>query len=393
MRESFQSYCERMELRALLEQWDTGCNLPLTPDNTSYGSKRKVWWRCEKGHNWQAAVHTRTGSGTGCPVCAGKVARAGENDLATLFPELARQWHPTRNGDLTPEQVVPGSHRMVWWVCEKGHQWRASIKSRVAGCVCPVCANREIHPSENDLATQYPQLAVQWHPTKNGNLTPEQIPPGTTRKVWWRCEKGHEWQASVASRVSGCGCPVCAGKVIVPGENDLQSLFPDIAKEWHPTRNGTTTPGTVSPYSNRKVWWNCEKGHDYQAVVGARTLSASGCPYCAGRKVLPGFNDLASLEPETARQWHPELNGALTPRMVTAGSHRKVWWECTQGHVWKAAIYSRTGPQKCGCPACSGKVCSDRQERYQRMAEKREKPGPISQLSAKTAYCERRMEK
>ena len=127
--------------------------------------------------------------------------------------------------------------------------------------------------------------------------------------------------------------------------------------------------------------------------MGARTLSASGCPYCAGRKVLPGFNDLASLEPETARQWHPELNGALTPRMVTAGSHRKVWWECNQGHVWKAAIYSRTGPQKCGCPACSGKVCSDRQERYQRMAEKREKPGPISQLSAKTAYCERRMEK
>lgn len=205
LRESFQSYCERMELRALLEQWDTGRNLPLTPDNTSYGSKRKVWWRCEKGHNWQAAVHTRTGSGTGCPVCAGKVARAGENDLATLFPELARQWHPTRNGDLTPEQVVPGSHRMVWWVCEKGHQWRASIKSRVAGCGCPVCANREIHPAENDLASQHPMLAVQWHPTKNGSLTPEQIPPGTTRKVWWRCEKGHEWQASVASRVSGCG--------------------------------------------------------------------------------------------------------------------------------------------------------------------------------------------
>lgn len=356
LRESFQSYCERMELRALLEQWDTGRNLPLTPDNTSYGSKRKVWWRCEKGHNWQAAVHTRTGSGTGCPVCAGKVARAGENDLATLFPELARQWHPTRNGDLTPEQVVPGSHRMVWWVCEKGHQWRASIKSRVAGCGCPVCANREIHPAENDLASQHPMLAVQWHPTKNGSLTPEQIPPGTTRKVWWRCEKGHEWQASVASRVSGCGCPVCAGKVIVPGENDLQSLFPDIAKEWHPTRNGTTTPGTVSPYSNRKVWWNCEKGHDYQAVVAARTQSGCGCPYCAGRKVLCGFNDLATVNPDIAAQWYTPLNGNLTPQMVTAGSRKKVWWQCSEGHVWKAAVYSRTGKRKSGCPVCAGKV-------------------------------------
>lgn len=286
LRESFQSYCERMELRALLEQWDTGRNLPLTPDNTSYGSKRKVWWRCEKGHNWQAAVHTRTGSGTGCPVCA----------------------------------------------------------------------NREIHPAENDLASQHPMLAVQWHPTKNGSLTPEQIPPGTTRKVWWRCEKGHEWQASVASRVSGCGCPVCAGKVIVPGENDLQSLFPDIAKEWHPTRNGTTTPGTVSPYSNRKVWWNCEKGHDYQAVVAARTQSGCGCPYCAGRKVLCGFNDLATVNPDIAAQWYTPLNGNLTPQMVTAGSRKKVWWQCSEGHVWKAAVYSRTGKRKSGCPVCAGKV-------------------------------------
>lgn len=133
LRESFQSYCEQMELKALLEQWDTGRNLPLTPDNISYGSKRKVWWCCSKGHSWQAAVHTRTGSGTGCPVCAGKVAQAGENDLTTLFPELTRQWHPTRNGDFTPEQVVPGSHRLVWWICEKGHEWRAQVKSRVIG--------------------------------------------------------------------------------------------------------------------------------------------------------------------------------------------------------------------------------------------------------------------
>lgn len=113
-----------------------------------------------------------TGSGTGCPSAPGKVAQTGENDLATLFPELACQWHPIKNGSLTPEQVLPGSHRMVWWICEKGHEWRAQVKSRVVGCGCPVCANREIHPAENDLATQYPRLAVQWHPTKNGAITP-----------------------------------------------------------------------------------------------------------------------------------------------------------------------------------------------------------------------------
>ena len=283
-----------MKLDRLLKQWDTASNLPLTPEQISYGSNRKVWWQCEKGHHWQAAVYTRTGSGTGCPVCTGRVPLAGETDLATLYPDLARQWHPTKNGSLTPEQVLPGSHRMVWWICEKGHEWRAQVKSRVVGCGCPVCANREIYPTENDLATQYPQLAIQWHPTKNGSLAPEQIPPGTTRKVWWRCEKGH----------------------------------------------------------------------DYQATIGARTMVGSNCPYCAGRKVLPGFNDLATLVPEVARQWHPVLNGTLTPQMVTAGSHRKAWWECEQGHVWQSAIYSRTGPKKCGCPICAGRVSAKRWKQY-----------------------------
>ena len=102
-----------MGLHELLEQWDAQGNLPLTPDEISYGSKRKVWWRCEKGHRWQAVVYTRAGSGTGCPVCTGKVPLAGETDLATLYPDLARQWHPVKNGALTPAQVLPGSHRMV----------------------------------------------------------------------------------------------------------------------------------------------------------------------------------------------------------------------------------------------------------------------------------------
>ena len=162
---------------------------------------------------------------------------------------------------------------------------------------------REISPEENSLAARFPELAAQWHPVRNGELTPDQIPPGTTRKVWWICEKGHEWRASAASRTgAGSGCPVCAGKVIVPGENDLRTIYPSIAREWHAAKNGSLTPETVSPYSNRKVWWICEEGHDYQAVVAARTQSGCGCPYCAGRKVLYGFNDLATVNPDIAAQ-------------------------------------------------------------------------------------------
>lgn len=351
-----------------MEQWDTVRNLPLMPDQISYGSKRKVWWHCKKGHRWQAAVFTRTGSGTGCPVCAGKVPLAGETDLATLYPDLARQWHPTKNGDLTPEQVLPGSHRIVWWICEKGHVWRATVHSRTDGCGCPVCANRAVAPGINDLASQFPKLAQEWHPTKNGTLKPWDVTFGTKRKVWWQCSKGHEWRVSVQSRtLDGTGCPVCAGRVILPGENDMASQFPEVAREWHPTKNGALLPSQVPPTSKRRVWWLCPLGHDYMAAVGMRTMRNSGCPYCAGKKVLAGFNDLATTEPEIAAQWHPTLNGSLTSQMVTAGSHKKVWWICAEGHVWKAAIYSRAGKQKRGCPVCAGVVSGKRRTRYEKM--------------------------
>lgn len=374
MRETLDQYCRRMGMENLLVQWDHLHNFPLTPRGISYGSAQKVWWHCENGHYWQATVNNRTFSHTNCPYCAGKAVCPGENDLASRYPRLAREWHPTKNLPLTPDQVLPGSRKKVWWKCTKGHEWQAEIRSRVEGCGCPVCANRKVSAGENDLASQYPDLAREWHPVKNGELTPHDVTAGAKRHVWWRCEKGHEWRASVVSRtLDGTGCPVCAGRVVVAGENDMASRYPDIAAEWHPTKNGTLLPTQVAAYSKRRAWWRCPLGHDYIAAVGLRTAKHSGCPYCAGKKVLAGFNDLATTEPKIAAQWHPTLNGDLTPQMVTAGSHKKVWWQCAEGHVWKAAIYSRTGNQKRGCPVCAGVVSGKRKIRYEKMmAEVRE---------------------
>lgn len=269
---------------------------------------------------------------------------------------LLRQWNSARNGPLTPDQVIYGSSKKVWWVCDSGHEWEAMVKSRVAGCGCPVCANRRLAPGINDLAAVHPELSKQWHPEKNGALTPSDVMAGSRRKVWWRCEAGHEWQATVCSRAEGRGCPVCEGKSVLLGENDLASRYPAIAEQWHPTRNGTLKPTEVTAYSNRRVWWQCAEGHAYRAPISHRTSREDGCPYCAGRRVLAGFNDLQTQQPQVAAQWHPTLNAPLTPAEVTPGSRRKVWWQCEAGHVWKAAIYSRTGTQKCGCPVCAGRV-------------------------------------
>ena len=364
MRESLADYCIRFQRQDLLSQWDGPGNAPLTPDAVSYGSRRKVWWHCDHGHRWQAAVYTRTGGESGCPYCAGKRPWPGFNDLASQYPDLAAQWHPTRNGDLTPDQVLCGSNRRVWWQCPQGHQWSAIVKSRTEGAGCPYCASRQVSAGFNDLAARFPHLAQECHPEKNGRLTPRDVVPGSRRKVWWQCAKGHVWQAAIASRaVDGAGCPVCAGKQVAAGENDLATLFPHLAQQWDRARNGAMTPETVSPYSNRKAWWVCALGHRWQAAVSARA-GGSDCPYCAGRKVLAGFNDLATKDPTVAAEWDPTLNGGLTPQMVTAGSHKKVWWRCSENHVWKAVVYARTGAKHCGCPVCAGKVSRRNQVRY-----------------------------
>ena len=225
------------------------------------------------------------------------------------------------------------------------------------GTGCPYCANRKVLPEETSLAAQYPLLAAQWDPVQNGACTPSQVTGGTHRKVWWRCPQGHSWQASVVSRVQqGTGCPVCSGRKVQAGENDLATRRPALAAEWDPVKNGPLTPQQVTESSNRRVWWRCPKGHSYQASVSHRARNNSGCPYCANRKVLPGFNDLATRFPTLADQWDQTLNGDLTPADVTAGCRRKVWWRCPENHVWKAVVYARTGPQKSGCPVCAGKV-------------------------------------
>lgn len=277
--------------------------------------------------------------------------------LTTGYPLLVTQWHPTRNGALTPEQVTAGSHKKVWWRCAAGHEWQAEVKSRTGGCGCPYCANRSVQQQENDLATTHPELALQWDWERNEALLPTDLVAGSRRRVWWKCSKGHVWKSPVAVRSGkGAGCPVCAGKKVVTGENDLATVFPTIAAQWDREKNGSLTPETVTPWSNRRIWWKCSKGHSYSAAVGARTTKNSGCPYCTCRKVLEGYNDLETLYPAIAAQWHEELNGELTPQMVTSGSKKKVWWQCSDGHVWKAVIYSRTGGRKSGCPVCAGKV-------------------------------------
>src|SRR5262249_17444690 len=150
---------------------------------------RRVWWKCPVAddHEWQTAIHQR-GQGYGCPFCSG-IRVAKSTSLAGKYPELVNEWHPTRNGRLTPADVSPGSGKKVWWKCTaaEDHEWEAPPVSRThMGSGCPCCENLKAVNS-NCLATTHPDLAKQWHPTKNGCLTPADVVAPSPMKAWWKC--------------------------------------------------------------------------------------------------------------------------------------------------------------------------------------------------------------
>lgn len=464
----------------LAQEWHPYKNGSLTPSDVKEHSNRKVWWICSQGHEWEAMINSRKRNG--CPYCSGKAVLKGYNDLATTHPDLANEWHPSRNGDKTPYTVSSGHDAKVWWLCKYGHEWEAPIYNRIKGHGCPVCAKgqktsfpeqavyyylQQLYPdainTDNrygfeldifvpsiNIAVEYdgykwhsdfkqinkdiskntycsenkihlyrfredgcpemkesnvltiihckyndfnrlqqaikefirrlgkdmdvdlirdripiqerylsarrkqslrevnPELASEWHPVKNGSLTPLSVNSGSEMKYWWLGKCGHEWEASVYNRMKGKGCPYCLGKAVLPGYNDLATTNPDVASEWHPTKNGNLKQTDITKNSNKKVWWICKKGHEWQAQICSR--NKCGCPYCGGKKTLIGFNDLTVTNPELSSQWHPAHNVSLRPEMFTKGSNQKVWWICNKGHEWQATIKSRTRGR--GCPIC-----------------------------------------
>ena len=152
--------------------------------------------------------------------------------------------------------------------------------------------------------------------------------------------------------VKDSNCPYCSGKKLLKGENDLQTLYPDIAKEWDWKLN-SNKPSDYFGNSNYKVHWVCAKGHKYEAKINDRTKSkGTGCPYCANRKVLIGYNDLFTTEPQLKAEWNYDKNGLIKPFEIMPNSGKKYWWKCKRGHEWMATANNRVSLHT-GCPVCS----------------------------------------
>ena len=283
------------------------------------------------------------------------LAKVSEDyNLAVLYPKVAKQWHPTKNGNVGPESVAPGSGKKFWWECsECGNEWLAIVGNRTRlGAGCSVCGQKKSTESSRrpergrSLLDTFPELCKEWHPEKNANLSPFEVLPASGKKAWWICDKKHEWKAAIYSRKRN-GCPYCSGRFTTP-ENNLAVVNPELAKEWHPIKNEGLTPYDVLPSVAKMVWWECDNNHEWQQSINQRS-NRPRCPHCTGRTASK-YNNLKLHNPGLASEWHPTKNNGLSPENFTRGSGKKVWWSCDRGHEWKAQINGRSRGR--GCPKC-----------------------------------------
>ena len=344
---------------------------------------------------------------------------------------LLKEWDDDKNNSLRPDQVTYGSGQKVWWKCNYGHSWQAAICDRSRGTGCPYCSNRIIIPSYNDLATINPNLASEWNYERNSGLingngidisTPDKVSAVSGQSVWWKCSKGHEWQAKISNRVNGRGCPLCSSAgTSVPEQGvafylesvcrieqrinienkEIDIFIPDFnigieydGVYYHGSKNelrDTEKDGALIQSGIRLI--RIKESTKNEVIEGKPLIIKYGFDYLKGnyewairtlcvwlarftgndefncididvkrdllkiRERINLYNKNESISnkyPEIAKDWNYERNGILTPDMFTFGSDIRVWWKCSNGHEWQTSISHRTNRGD-GCPFCSQK--------------------------------------
>ncbi len=341
----------------LINEWHYKKNVNIDIREITSGSPIKVWWKCDKGHEWQSTVSHRL-NGTNCPICSGRKILIGYNDLFSLNPKLSEEWNYAKNDPLIPQMVTCNSNKRVWWKCKKCEkEWISSVSDRNRGQGCPSCAKssrakKRSTPNPGDsLLDNNENLSKEWNYTKNGSLLPSMVFANSSKIVWWICENGHEWKASINNRARGTKCPYCSGRKALLGFNDLSTTHPKIAMEWNYDRNGKLTPQMITGGSNKKVWWKCDKGHEWKVSPNSRVYQNSGCPICSSHQLLIGYNDFQTKYPELLKEWNYKKNKKKPYEYPTA-SKARIWWICSKGHEWSCTIGNRTVLKR-GCPVCA----------------------------------------
>ena len=287
-----------------------------------FNTHTKTWWRCSKGHKWEA-IYDSLRDGTGCPFCAGNKPKK-PTDYCRLAEKMGLKW-------LGPQ--VSSVRDKTGWECSRGHTWEAAYSTIQQGHRCLRCSGKALKD-----AIDYHSLAKKCNYKWLGPF-----PANTRTKTKWQCEKGHVWTSTYNRIQQGCRCSYCTNRRPKTPE-DYYKLAQKCDFEWlgpFPAGTGFLT------------WWKCEEGHNWRARYDS-IKQGQGCPHCSGRAPRI-FEDYCELAREKRLKWiGPLPSNTDTPSL----------WECSQGHQWQARYHDIKRGRN--CPYCVNMINGARVSQPQR---------------------------
>ena len=322
------------------------------PTQVAQSSNKKVWWKCSKcGYSWEAKINNRVNK-RGCPCCANKVAVAGVNDLATTHPQIAKEWHPSKNKNLTPSDVTYGYGKKVWWLCPNGHEYQATVNKRTSGdgTNCPICnSGRQTSFAEQAfyfyIKKAYPDTISRYTAEFLGRMELDIYIPSIKLAIEYDGEAWHRENKVEREKKKYLACKANNIKMIRLREKMSSVEVKDIADEVFCIKDLYKHTNLEKTIKEILIHLECNLPIDININRDRFEIQK----YCQ-----PIKNSLADKFPEISKEWHPNKNGTLKPNMVKSGSDKKVWWVCFAcGNEYEASIGSRT--RGTGCPICGRK--------------------------------------
>lgn len=261
--------------------WDYEKN-NVDPRTVKSSSKVLFWWKCDKGHSWNATVNNRVNNDSGCRVCSNRAVQSGVNDSATMFPDLVRVWESFSDNPDPRETLFNTTKVKVKLLCSENHTYLTTPHNINRGRGgCPYCVGNALLKGFNDLAFKAPESLTWWDYSKNESK-PDEVSFGSHIKYWFLCPQKHSYKASAQKFYAGKRCPYCAGKK-ANDENSLSSTYPELMKDWDYERNNAN-PNDITRGHGSQVWWKCHScGHSWETYPYNRTRNVNpyGCPKCA----------------------------------------------------------------------------------------------------------------
>ena len=356
---SLRAFCEANNREILLDEWDYQNNGSYTPDNVSYGSGRKIHWKCKKcGHTWEAVVCSRTSLTKmhGCPKCGvgiqrnNRVKNSVESGLsfADRYPELASEWDYDKNMGVKPDQIT-GNEKKYWWVCPKGHEYLASPRYRIAGHGCNVCSK--------ERNTSFAEQAIYFYISKVYECKNRYLFEGKELDIYI---------PEINTGIEYDGIYFHSSKSALEKEKRKNSFFEKrkvrLIRVKESREKNCVEDDTVYLIPTHK---DLNLGFAIERVFALLGASSEQIPIIdidkdrsmiyASYLQLEKENSISVKRPDLLLDWNNERNGRLNPQYVSYASEKRIWWKChTCGYEWQATVASRSGGN--GCAACAGQV-------------------------------------